>query len=149
MEPTTGRENENVDRLNQLLRSELSAVETYRLALEKINDANIRATLEDNRRLHALRCDLLKNRILAIGGKPDHTSGLWGAFAKLMQAGAKLLGTKTAIAALEEGEDRGLREYRESVLRLDAETRQFVESQLIAGQESTHRAVSGLKHTLH
>lgn len=148
MQTTTGHENE-IDRLNELLRGELSAVDTYRLALEKIQDPQIRPTLEDNRRLHALRCDLLKNRILALGGKPDHSSGAWGAFAKLIQAGAKLLGTKAAVAALEDGEDRGLKHYRDSVLRFDAETRQFVESQLLSGQENTHRAMSAIKHTLH
>ena len=149
METTTERGNEIIDRLNELLRTELSAVETYRIALEKITDAKIRPAMEENRRLHAQRCDLLKNRVLQLGGKPDHTSGAWGAFAKLIQAGAKLFGAKAAVAALEEGEDKGLRAYREAVTKLDVENAQFVETQLLAGQEQTHRAMSTIKHTLH
>src|SRR5262249_26293063 len=140
---------EILDCLNKLLRDELAAVETYRIALEKITDVKIRPTLEENRRLHAQRCDLLKNRILQLGGKPDHRTGASGAFAKLLPAGATLFGAKAAIAALEEGEDRGIREYRDGISKLDGENRQFVDSQLLAGQEQTHRAVSSIKHTLH
>jgi uncharacterized protein (TIGR02284 family) len=146
---TTGRGNESIDALNDLLRGELASVETYRQALEKVTDVKLRPTLEENRRLHAQRCDLLKNRVLQLGGKPAHTTGVWGAFIKLLEGGAKLFGVKAAIAVLEEGEDKALRDYRSCVDKLDAENRQFVETQLLAGQEETHRAMSTMKHTLH
>ncbi len=149
METQTTRDNDTLDALNDLLRDELVAVETYRQALEKITGAELRPTLEENRRLHAQRCDLLKNRILQLGGKPVHTSGVWGAFMKLLEGGAKRFGVKAAIAVLEEGEDKGLRDYRDKIPKLDAENRQFVEAQLLAGQEQTHRAMSSIKHTLH
>src|SRR5262245_37851818 len=103
METTTERTHETIDCLNSLLRGELSAVETYRQALEKIKDMKVRPTLEENRRLHQLRCDLLRSRILRLAGTPAESSGAWGAFAKLIEASAKVFGVKAAIAALEEG----------------------------------------------
>jgi hypothetical protein len=149
METGTERTNEIIDGLNSLLRGEISAVETYKSALERIKDARLRPTLEENRRLHQVRCDLLRSRIQRLGGTPAESSGAWGSFARLIEGSAKLLGVKTAITALEEGEDHGIRDYRDAVRHLDVESRQFVESQLLTGQEQTHRAMSSLKHTLH
>ena len=76
-------------------------------------------------------------------------SGAWGAFAKLIEGGAQLFGDKAAVIALEEGEDRGLAIYRKELPKLDATTQQLVETQLFAGQQTTHRALSALKKQLH
>ena len=45
--------NKNVDQLNSFLRGEISAVETYRLALEKVSyESPVRVQLEANRNSH-------------------------------------------------------------------------------------------------
>src|SRR5215471_9092030 len=97
-----------VSKLNSLLRGEISAVETYRQAIAKVKIPTAREELAECERSHEQRVTKLKDRVLALGGKPSETSGAWGAFTKLVEGSATVLGDKTAIAALEEGEDRGV-----------------------------------------
>ncbi len=145
MESTT-RGEETVDKLNSFLRGEISAVETYRQALEKLQSSACRPTLEDCLRSHDYRVQLLKQEIRRRGGTPSEGSGPWGAFAKLIEGGAKLFGEKAAIAALEEGEDHGRDDYKRDVKDLDAQGKSFVEQNLLSEQLRTHQAMSNLKH---
>jgi hypothetical protein len=137
--------------LNKFLRGELSAVETYRQALERLSTSTSATDLMENKRSHEQRVEMLRNQIARLGGSPADGSGPWGSFAKLVEGGAKLFGEKAAIAALEEGEDHGLKLYRNNsdVTRLDLATRDFVERSLLPEQERTHRTASRLKHTDH
>src|SRR5439155_20827476 len=98
--------------LNTFLRGELSAVETYRQALERLASSSWATELLENKRSPEQRVEMLRNQIIRLGGKPADDSGPWGGFAKLVEGGAKLFGEKAAIAALEEGEDHGLKLYR-------------------------------------
>ncbi len=138
-----------VDTLNELLRGEISAVETYRQALEKLTGSDARTQLEDACRSHELRVQKLRQQVVRLGGQPDETSGAWGAFARLVEGGAKSFGEKAAIAALEEGEDRGLRLYKGDIDKLDPASRALVEQDVLPAQEATHRSLSTLKHSLH
>ena len=138
-----------VDTLNGFLRGEISAVETYRQALVKLNHTNARPELEDCHRSHEQRIATLREHIVRMGGAPANDSGAWGTFAKLVEGGAAALGEKAAIAALEEGEDHGLKLYREDSAKLDVGSRQLVEMALLPAQERTHRTMSTLKHTYH
>ena len=99
----------HVEQLNSFLRGEIAAVETYRQAIDKVTDASVRLQLEHCRRSHQQRADLLKDRILRVGGAPADGSGVWGAFAKLVEGGAMVFGDKAAIDVLEQGEDHGLK----------------------------------------
>jgi len=137
-----------VDTLNEFLRGEISAVETYRQALEKLTASPNRTQLEVCRRSHEQRISKLKEQVRRLGGEPSQGSGAWGAFAKLVEGGAKVLGEATAIAALEEGEDHGLKLYRGDLSNLDSASREFVQSELLAPQVETHRAMSTLKKTI-
>lgn len=142
---------ESVDKLNELLRGELSAVETYNQALEKIEEPFI--AREELRRCHAAhqsRVEMLRRAIVNMGGSPSETSGAWGTFAKLIEGGAKVLGSKMAIAALEEGEDHGLGLYKKTLedKDLDPSTRAFLDRDLLPGQQETHRSVSNIKKSL-
>ena len=140
----------SVATLNSILRGEISAVETYDQALKKLDDdAAITEQLRRCRSSHEQRVTLLRREISGRGGEPASGSGAWGAFAKLVEGGAKGFGKKAAISALEEGEDHGLKLYRDDLPKLDANTRSKLESQLMTEQEQTHRAMSTLKHTLH
>jgi demethoxyubiquinone hydroxylase (CLK1/Coq7/Cat5 family) len=141
--------NQVVDKLNEFLRGEMSAVETYRQALEKIESGGTRTQLEQCRRSHEERVNLLQRSITNVGGQPTATSGAWGSFAKLAEGGAKVFGEKAAIAALEEGEDHGLKLYRKDLEKLDASAQELVRTDLLPAQERTHRALSDLKHGLH
>lgn len=137
--------------LNKFLRGELSAVETYRQAIERLGNTTYATDLLENRRSHEQRVEMLRNQILRLGGQPADDSGAWGGFAKLIEGGAKLFGEKAAVAALEEGEDHGLKLYRSNsdISKLDLATRDFVERSLLPEQERTHRTTSRIKHTQH
>jgi demethoxyubiquinone hydroxylase (CLK1/Coq7/Cat5 family) len=135
---------ESVDKLCSFLRGEISAVETYRQALAAIRDPEIRTTLEECHLSHEQRVARLREVILRLGGTPPDGSGPWGAFAKLVQGGADSLGESAALAALEEGEDHGLRDYRGDLSVLDATSRALV-GDLLLEQQRTHAAMSTLK----
>lgn len=139
---------DTVDTLNSFLRGEISAVETYRQAIEKLRDKPEASTLTDCLRSHEQRVSLLNTEIQSRGGEPAQGSGPWGTFAKLMEGGAQLFGAKAAIAALEEGEDHGRDDYKRDAPKLDPDVRAFVQQQLIPEQLRTHHAMSSLKKRL-
>lgn len=137
--------------LNKFLRGELSAVETYRQALERMKNSVDVGDLNECKRSHETRVEILRSQILQLGGEPSHSSGAWGSFAKLVEGSATVFGEKAAIAALEEGEDHGLKLYRDrsDLEKLDAATRDVIERTLLPEQERTHRAMSAIKHRAH
>jgi hypothetical protein len=71
-------------------------------------------------------------------------------FAKAVEGGAKVFGEKAAIAALEEGEDHGLADYRRDVddNDLDFTARSLVRDRLIPQQQVTHDRLSALKQRM-
>jgi demethoxyubiquinone hydroxylase (CLK1/Coq7/Cat5 family) len=141
--------NTDIDTLNSFLRGEISAVETYRQAIGHVSDEKIRSQLEDCLHDHEQRVESLRERIGKLGGTPAEGSGVWGTFAKLVQAGADVLGEKAAIQVLEEGEDHGLADYQRDMDKTHGEARRFVRMELLPSQKRTHAALSRLKKTIH
>lgn len=136
---------DDITQLNSFLRGELSAVETYDQAIAKLgDDPAVRGKLENCRTSHQLRATLLREEILRRGGEPAEGSGPWGAFAQLVEGGAKLFGKKAALAALEQGEDHGRDDYKAELAGLNPDLRRFVEAKLLPEQLRTHDALSGL-----
>ncbi len=139
----------SVDQLNSFLRGEISAVQTYKIALDELDQASpAAAEVEACMRSHQVRVDLLREQIRMLGGEPATGSGPWGVFAKAVELGAAILGDRAAIAALEEGEDHGLKDYRKDMDELDSETRDLVSRELLPLQEQSHRRMSDLKKQL-
>ncbi len=138
-----------IDTLKKFLRGELSAVETYGQALGKLARTEVAPQLEECKRSHEQRAEMLRQQVVRLGGEIPQSSGPWGAFAKLVEGGAKILGERAAIAALEEGEDHGLRLYRDNLSKLDARACAVVDQSLLPEQERTHRVMSALKHRAH
>jgi uncharacterized protein (TIGR02284 family) len=101
--------------LNQLLRGEMAAIETYRQALEAVEDGEPAEALRALRREHRDAADLLWHHVEAHGGSPSEGSGPWGSFAKAVEGTARLLGNQAAIKALKEGEEHGLKQYEEAL----------------------------------
>jgi hypothetical protein len=143
------RTNKSVETLNDILRGEISAVETYDQALEKIEDASIVEQLRQCRSSHQMRVSIVRAEIARRGGEPASGSGPWGTFAKLVEGGAKAIGEKAAISVLEQGEDHGLKQYAEDLPKLDEEARWALEQRLLVAQQETHNRMSALKHTFH
>jgi hypothetical protein len=103
--------------LDSLLRGEMSAIETYRMAIEKLEDSQSAWTPE----LHAMQrdhrdaADALWHALERKGKRPSESAGPWGAFAKAVEGTAKLFGNAAALKALKEGEEHGLKEYDEAL----------------------------------
>jgi hypothetical protein len=142
-------QNDTVETLNGFLRGEISAVETYRQAIEKLSSSASRVELEDCRRSHERRVQQLREEVTRQGGVPAQDSGAWGSFARLVEGGAKTFGEKAAISALEEGEDHGLKLYRSDIEKLDPVARRFIERDVLPAQERTHHTLSAIKHAIH
>ncbi|HEX3132121.1 MAG TPA: DUF2383 domain-containing protein [Planctomycetota bacterium] len=126
-----------IETLNGLLKGEIAASETYTQAIRKMNDQRV-VPLQDSLDCHARRAVALHSRIIALGGTPAQGSGVWGTFARLVEASAAFLGHEAAIAALEEGEDHGLRDYRAALATVDGRTRAWLEEDLLPAQIRTH-----------
>lgn len=100
-----------VDTLNELLRGEISAVETYQQAMDKIGNDPGAAELRQIHDEHRSAANALRLHIRDHNGTPDHGSGAWGAWAKAVTGVAKLFGNTAALKALKEGEEHGIKSY--------------------------------------
>ncbi len=139
----------SIDRLNSFLRGEMAAVETYQMALAKIDHiSTVRDELLINLKSHQDRVMMLQDAIVELDGEPAAASGSWGALAKAFEGGASVLGEKAAVVALEEGEDHGLSDYNGNLDDLDDRERQLVSDRLMPAQQRTHDRLSELRHRL-
>jgi uncharacterized protein (TIGR02284 family) len=132
--------------LNALLRGEISAVETYNQAISHLDGEQL-DDLVANRLCHSKRVELLAQAVRDHGGVPETSSGAWGALARIVEKGASLINTKTVIAALEEGEDRGLEQYRNPG-NLDPASILLIETKLRPRQLETHERMRQRKHQM-
>jgi demethoxyubiquinone hydroxylase (CLK1/Coq7/Cat5 family) len=138
----------STEKLSACLRGELAAVETYELALRHVNHEAARETLESILRSHQRRAELIHDKMARAGLRVPASSGAWGALAKAVQVGADLLSLSTAVAALEAGEDRGLRVYTSDLDECDHDTRYFIATTLLPEQRRTHELCRSLKRDL-
>jgi uncharacterized protein (TIGR02284 family) len=141
----------SVDQLNSFLRGELSAVETYKLAIGKLDAASpARLELDACMASHQERVAALREAIIACGGEPSEGSGPWGGFARAVESTAMVFGDKAAVAALEEGEDHGLKDYKEELddNDLDMQAKSILTARLLPAQQATHDRISALKDRL-
>lgn len=121
------------DTLNSLMRGELSAVETYKQALEKVGNAQ---GVTELRRIHEEHRDavgILRDHVVRHGGTPEQDSGAWGTFAKAVEGTAKIFGTDAALKALKEGEEHGIKGYQDAIADRDlpADCRTMITSALL------------------
>jgi uncharacterized protein (TIGR02284 family) len=128
--------NRAVEQLNSLLRGEISAAETYRLAIEKVGNerASEKSSLREISREHGEHAQKLRAEIRRLGGEAEDSSGAWGAWARSVEAVSTLFGDTSALKALKEGEEHGLKDYREALDDLDPSARGLVGDTLIPAQ---------------
>lgn len=134
-----------LEQLNKLLEGEISAFETYAKAIEKMDDQSIKSILQTNYESHSERVQELTDAVHKLNGTPAKGSGAWGALVNLLESGATMLGGKATIAVLEEGEDKGVADYKAMLDKVGSSS--FI-SELLAKQELTHRACADLKKSL-
>jgi hypothetical protein len=138
---------QEIDQLNSMLRGERAAVESYAQCIEKLATSRFAPQLAPLKASHASRVSKLTSRITQMGGEADTTSGAWGSFAKLVEGGAAMFGERAAVAALEEGEDHGNKEYAQ-LDKLSMDTRRFVETEIVPEQRRTHDALASIKRSM-
>jgi Domain of unknown function (DUF2383) len=141
---TTG----TISQLNSFLRGELSAAETYRLALERLAQSQHRPTLIQCSRSHEERARLLTEAILGRGGEPAYSSGAWGSLVRMIERSAVAVSESAAVAALEEGEDHGRDDYLRDLDNLEPSARQLVEFAILPEQRRTHDTIKAVKRAL-
>jgi hypothetical protein len=137
-----------IDQLNSFLRGELSAAETYRLALDRLDHTEHRGTLVQCSRSHEERARLLTEAILGRGGDPADSSGAWGSLVMMIERGAAAISERAAISALEEGEDHGRDDYLRDIDSLEPSARQLVEFAILPEQRRTHDTIKAVKRSL-
>jgi len=131
---------ESVKQLNSFLRGEISAAETYRMALDSVGDsadssnANL-GLLRTIQEEHGRAAQAIRDRIRELGGQPADSSGAWGAWANFVQGTADLLGDTMSLKSLKEGEEHGLKDYKAGMEDVDPTTGELVQNQLIPAQQ--------------
>ena len=137
--PDTSFGTEGVGQLNSLLRGEISAAETYRMAIDKIADSTTTVAnaglLREIQEEHGRAAQGLRDRIRELGGEAADSSGAWGVWAKTVQGTMNLLGDASSLKALKEGEEHGLKDYQEALDDVDATSAQLIQNQLIPAQQ--------------
>jgi bacterioferritin (cytochrome b1) len=125
-----------IPQLNSLLRGEISAAETYRMAIDKVaSDSSARAgLLREIQEEHGRAAQVIRDRIRELGADAVDSSGAWGAWAKTVQATMNLFGDTSCIKALKEGEEHGLKDYNDALVALDATSQELLQNQLIPQQ---------------
>ncbi len=135
--------------LTKLLCAEMSAVETYNQAIESFHHEDDIQQLEIARDCHVKRVDTLAGTLYALGGSPTESSGIWGKTSRALDAGGEVVTDKMAVALLEEGEERGIQQYRELVETTKADPAiQTLATQLLTQQEETQRIVKALQEKI-
>jgi hypothetical protein len=137
---------EYIGEFNALLAGEMSAVETYELALKNVDKEDIVQALMKCQKSHARRVDKLKACVLDMGGKPGGSAGVWGPFAALCQESA--VSETAAIAALEESEAERLVQYEAQQKIVISPVIQVLQNDLLPEQHETHLTMSSLLKSL-
>jgi hypothetical protein len=106
---------DDTETLNSLLRREISAAETYDLAINKFEGKSAAVELRRIRDEHHAAMSMLRDRVRANGGDPADSSGPWGTFASVVTGTAMALGMKPVLSALRQGEEHGISEYQKAV----------------------------------
>ena len=148
MQNTSQDTTSTINQLNSFLRGELSAAETYRLALERLDQSEFRPSLVQCTRSHEERARLLTEAILGRGGEPADSSGAWGSLVRMLERSAAALSESAAVAGLEEGEDHGRDDYLRDLDNLEPSARQLVEFAILPEQRRTHDTIRAVKRSI-
>ena len=130
--------------IDELIRSELSAVKSIDAILGKINNRAEKDQLYSIRQDHVHAVDKLRPFAGAeFSESAQLTSGPWGAFASAFTGGASFFGDKAALKALKVGEEHGVNEYREVIKAkgLDQNVKRLIETDLLPTQEKHLRTI--------
>ena len=123
--------------MDDLIRGEMAAVKSYNQVLEDVKDKDERAKLEKIKKNHENAVAKLKGFASGDVKEDTESAGAWGAFATAWTGGAKLMGNETALKALSQGEEHGVKEYKEALEddKIQPELKQMIRTQFLPKQE--------------
>jgi hypothetical protein len=141
---TTMQITSSCDILIQLLRGEISAVETYNQAIEKFENKPTATELTRMRDDHIEAMTNLSKRVQAFGGEPVTGSGPWGNFAAAVTGTAKVIAPATALEALKIGEEHGVGQYEKALTNDDVndECKDKIAARFVLSLGTTNRALA-------
>jgi uncharacterized protein (TIGR02284 family) len=147
-----GDTGQTVRQLNSLLRGEISAAETYRMAIDKVvgsdeGPASV-GLLREIQEEHGRAAQEIRDRIQELGGEASDSSGAWGAWAKTVQGTMNLFGDASSLKALKEGEEHGLKDYQDTIGTVDPSSKQLISNQLIPAQQRHINLLDQLIHSV-
>lgn len=133
--------------VDELIRGELSAVQSIDAILGKITDQKEKTELYAIRQDHFVAVDKLSR----FAGKDfkehklDQTAGPWGTFASAFTGGASFFGDKAALKALKVGEEYGVKEYKTAIddAAADSNLKQIIQADLLPQLERHIRTIDG------
>jgi hypothetical protein len=128
------------DEYNILLSGEISAVETYDLALRRNFDAEMTSDLNSCRNCHCERVEQLTQLVVDNGVEPCTGSGPYGAIAKMIEDSAST--PKAALQLLEELEAERLVQYESQTKLVSPEVLPVLQNVLLPAQHKTHLVIS-------
>ncbi len=133
-DPTEARE---FEKIYSVLRGEISAMEAYAQVMESIKGDPESERLQEFLRDHRQAVEYWKDQVDNTNIESKVESGPWGAMVEAFVGSAKLFGNKAALLSLQEGEEHGLREYREMLDSADVppDDKAYIREVLIPNQE--------------
>lgn len=131
--------------VDELIRGEISAIESIDAVLKKIKDSTEKQKLTAIREDHTKAVSRLKQFSTAVLEGETNSSGPWGAFTQAFAGGASFFGDKAALGALKIGEQHGIDEYREALDSRDvsAELKAVIQNELLPQQEQHLAMING------
>lgn len=135
----TARNDEIVDELNDLIRLDHDAIEAYQAAIDRLEDANARAKLQEFMQDHVRHTENLDKLVRQHGGTPKQKTDVKVMLTKGKVVLANLAGDKAILGAMLANEEVTNKRYEKALKTkgLDAATRQVVEGNL--EDERRHR----------
>ncbi|MDT4288399.1 DUF2383 domain-containing protein [Methylomonas sp. MO1] len=139
----------NIEKIDSLLKNEISATETYRQALESFWKDTRRCEVDSLLQIcqdHNEAAALLKAQIRQLGGAPSDKSSNWGTWEKIFQIGVNMLGKYSAIEALRDVEFSCSKAYGQALLdyQLPLALRSLIETKLLPNLQSNMRTLDQL-----
>lgn len=127
----------SVELLNELLKSEAAAMDSYRQTIERVPDDELRSQLEEIHVAHEARANHLRSRVQELGGEPFDGGASWKRVDQVTSAAESYIGERIALLALGEKENIGLQRYQEVLDAVDDGSRELILTELIPAQEQT------------
>lgn len=123
--------------IDELIRGEIAAVESFDTVINKVKDPAELDRLSEIRQDHQMAVEKLKSLVGTDFNDEIDGSGPWGAFTTAFAGGASFFGDEAAIRALQVGEQHGLNEYQEALADdgVKPEVKELIRSELIPSQE--------------